>query len=170
MFRDICYAPEYFISPAVIKWWRDNARQWGPVLAGALFGAGWWFWADAVALSPTKIPFDHYLPGLIATLALVMINLIRKDELAEIDPFDDATYCRARVWLFISYVVSFSSIVAAVWVLIAHYSSNPDLSSSEKWPGAAGIFQVSFILGSGLLFFLSRTPGESSSYEGYGTF
>ena len=69
-----------------------------------------------------------------------------------------------------SYIVSFASIVAAVWVMIAHYSSNPELSSAEKWPGAAGIFQVSFILGSGLLFFMSRTPGGSSSYDGYGTF
>jgi hypothetical protein len=40
------------------------------------------------------VPFDQYLPGIIATLALVMINLIRRDELAEVDPFDDATYCR----------------------------------------------------------------------------
>ena len=29
--------------------------------------------------------------------------------------------CRARVWLFLSYIVSFASIVAAVWVMIAHY-------------------------------------------------
>ena len=49
-------------------------------------------------------------------------------------------------------------------------ASNPDLSAAEKWPGAAGIFQVSFILGSGLLFFVSRTPGSSSTYDGYGSF
>ena len=36
----------------------------------------------------------QYLPGIIATLALIMINLIRRDELAELDPFDDASYCR----------------------------------------------------------------------------
>ncbi|GAX76275.1 hypothetical protein CEUSTIGMA_g3719.t1 [Chlamydomonas eustigma] len=165
-----CYSAEYFISPALIQWWNENARRWGPIVSGVLFGAGWWFWADAIALSPHRVPFDQYLPGIIATLALVMINLIRKDELADIDPFDDASYCRARVWLFLSYVVSFASLVAAVWVMIQHYSSNPDFTPAEKWPGAAGIFQVSFILGSALLFFISRTPGNSSSYDGYGAF
>ena len=71
-----------------------QARNWGPIAAGALFGAGWWFWLDACTLAEHKVPFDQYLPGIIATLALVMINLIRRDELAEVDPFDDATYCR----------------------------------------------------------------------------
>ena len=26
--------------------------------------------------------------------------------------------------------------------MVTHYSSNPDLSAAERWPGAAGIFQV----------------------------
>ena len=46
------------------------------------------------------------------------------------------------MWLFVSYIISFSSIIAAVWVMVAHYSSNLDLSPAERWPGAAGIFQV----------------------------
>ncbi len=54
--------------------------------------------------------------------------------------------CRSRLWLFLSYIVSFASIVAAVWVEIAHYAHNPKLSSAEKWPGAAGIFQVRALL------------------------
>lgn len=166
----MCYSAEYFINPAIIRWWNDKGKTWGPLVAGALFGAGWWFWADAVALADQKVPAAHYLPGIIATLALVMINFIRRDELTDVDPFDDASFCRARIWLFVSYVISFSSVVAAVWVMIQSYTLNPDLSSADKWPGAAGIFQVTFILGSGLTFFVSRTPGGSSTYDGYGAF
>ena len=29
--------------------------------------------------------------------------------------------CRSRFWLFLSYVVSFASVVGAVWVLMQHY-------------------------------------------------
>lgn len=29
--------------------------------------------------------------------------------------------CRSRFWLFLSYVVSFGSVVGAVWVLMQHY-------------------------------------------------
>jgi hypothetical protein len=35
----------------------------GPGVAGAVFGAGWWFWVDAVVCSSVKISFLHYLPG-----------------------------------------------------------------------------------------------------------
>ena len=46
-----------------------------PLLPGA-----WWFWVDACAASGTNVPFVQYLPGLIATLALIMINAIRRCE------------------------------------------------------------------------------------------
>ena len=78
-------------------------------------------------------------------------------------------FCRARAWLFVSYVVSFSSVVGAVWVLLGDYALNPDVLN--VWPGVAGLFQVTLILGAALLFFVSRTPADASSnYGGYGGF
>lgn len=35
----------------------------GPGVAGAVFGAGWWFWVDAVVCSSVTVSFLHYLPG-----------------------------------------------------------------------------------------------------------
>ena len=35
----------------------------GPGIAGAVFGAGWWFWVDAVVCSAVAVSFVHYLPG-----------------------------------------------------------------------------------------------------------
>lgn len=78
-----------------------------------------------------------------------------------------------RIWLFLSYIVSFAALVAAVWSMVANYSSKPGLTPAEMWPGTAGILQVSLILASALLFFMSRTSGDgegSSSYDGYGSF
>lgn len=37
-----------------------------------------WFWIDACSASGVKVPFVQYLPGFVATLALVMINAIRR--------------------------------------------------------------------------------------------
>jgi len=101
-----------------------------------------------------------------------MINMIRRDELEQdYDSFDDAGHCRPRFWLFVSYVVSFAAVIGSVWVMIAHYGNKPDLSANDKWPGAAGIFQVVCILGSGLLLFVSRSPSDdASTYGGYGSF
>jgi hypothetical protein len=44
----------------------DLTELWaifGPGVAGAVFGAGWWFWVDAVVCSSVKVSFVHYLPG-----------------------------------------------------------------------------------------------------------
>lgn len=45
---------------------------------------------------------------------------------------------------------------------------NPAMAG-QVWPGVAGVFQVAFILGSGLMFFVSRSPAEGS-YGGYEVF
>ena len=50
-----------------------DVQRWEISAAGA-----WWFWVDACAASHTQVPFVQYLPGLIATLALIMINAIRR--------------------------------------------------------------------------------------------
>lgn len=78
--------------------------------------------------------------------------------------YDEGVFCRARAWLFVSYCVSFGAIVGAVWVLLSDYALNPDVSN--VWPGVAGLFQVTLILGAALLFFVSRTPAEGS-YESF---
>eukprot|EP00199_Chlamydomonas_sp_CCMP681_P003101 CAMPEP_0119107662 /NCGR_PEP_ID=MMETSP1180-20130426/11529_1 /TAXON_ID=3052 ORGANISM="Chlamydomonas cf sp, Strain CCMP681" /NCGR_SAMPLE_ID=MMETSP1180 /ASSEMBLY_ACC=CAM_ASM_000741 /LENGTH=179 /DNA_ID=CAMNT_0007093181 /DNA_START=11 /DNA_END=550 /DNA_ORIENTATION=- len=166
------WTADYFCSPATLDLLRQQASRHGVLLAGAVFAAGWWCWVDACVLAtPHTIPFQQYLPGILATLCICMINVIRREELQESDPFDDAGFCRPRAWLFLSYCMSFGSIVGAVWVMIEHYANNEELTSAaEKWPGVAGIFQVVLVLASGLLLFVSRAPSEDAADMGYGSF
>ena len=84
------------------------------------------------------------------------------------DSFDDGVYCRSRSWLFLAYLVSFGSIMAAVAVLLKDYALNEQVDG--VWPGVAGLFQVTLILGSGLLLFVSRTPTEGGGSASYGGF
>ena len=57
------------------------------MLAGALFGAGWWVLVDAIAYSKSVLsenfPWTYVLPGIAATLALVCMNLVSREELVE---------------------------------------------------------------------------------------
>lgn len=73
----------------------------GPGLAGAVFGAGWWIWVDAVVCSSVKISFLHYLPGIFASFAALMFNCVRRDELHDYSPYDDEA-CRYYYPLFMS--------------------------------------------------------------------
>ena len=77
-----------------------------------------------------------------------------REELETYDAFDEGVFCRSRFWLFISYVVSFASVIAAVWVLLQGYALN-DVPS--VWPGAAGVFQVSTQLPYAAKFHRTRT-------------
>ena len=60
---------------------------------GALFGAAWWCIVDAIAYSKAVLsegfPWTYVLPGVAATLALIFMNLISRDELAEMS--DDSS-------------------------------------------------------------------------------
>ena len=84
------------------------------------------------------------------------------------DSFDEGVYCRSRSWLFLAYIVSFGSIMASVAVLMKDYALNDAVT--VVWPGVAGLFQVTLILASGLLLFVSRTSAEGSSSTTYGAF
>ncbi len=92
-----------------------------------------------------------------------------RDELQEYDAFDEGVFFRSRFWLLMSYIVSVAAIGGSVTVLLKDYAL--DASVSTTWPGVAGICQVTLILGSALLFFVSRIPGDSDgSYSAYSSF
>lgn len=85
----MCQAISLLIPPYVIQFWEEKvgaeglstgaghsgcraattqlvlpllllqAKSYGPIASGALFGAGWWFWVDAVVCTTHKIPFDQ---------------------------------------------------------------------------------------------------------------
>jgi Uncharacterised protein family (UPF0220) len=73
-------------------------------------------------------------------------NHARREELETYDAFDEGVFCRSRSWLFISYVVSFASVIAAVWVLLQGYALG---NVPSVWPGAAGVLQVRVLTPSG---------------------
>lgn len=49
--------------------------------------AGWWCWLDAVIYQKAVVgegfPFKYSLPGIVATLALILMNLLSRDQLNE---------------------------------------------------------------------------------------
>ncbi len=50
------------------------------------FGTAWAFWIDALVYTKTVLhesyPFTYNLPGIVATLALLMMNLVSRDDLS----------------------------------------------------------------------------------------
>ncbi|XP_038716900.1 uncharacterized protein LOC120010239 isoform X2 [Tripterygium wilfordii] len=74
----------------------DLSEVWaifGPAVAGAVFGAGWWFWIDAVVCSSVTVSFVHYLPGIFASIAAVMFNCVRKEDI-DYSPYDEGEWSK----------------------------------------------------------------------------
>lgn len=75
------------------EWFGSVARKWGPVLAGGLFGAAWWIWADALVYErvahSASPPFKYNWPGILSTLALILINVISRDDMLDISESGD---------------------------------------------------------------------------------
>ncbi len=122
-------------------------------------------WIDAIATADDTVPGDRCVPGVIATVALIMINMVPRSKIMDGDgSYDDGSLTRARVWLLLSYVIAFASLVAAVWILIVHYENNADITGFQVWPGVAGVIQTVLINVSGLCWWSLRPSGESAYY------
>eukprot|EP00884_Botryococcus_braunii_P009739 jgi/Botrbrau1/18767/Bobra.0386s0087.2 len=144
----------------------DKARQNAPVLAGALFGAGWWCWLDAFVVSSQQhqsFPLTYHIPGWVATLSLICMNLVSRDDLNNMGGYlgsgDEGAETRAKIWLLISYFMAFGSVAGSVAVLVqcVQAKNNVDV-------GVGALLQCGFILTAALLFWAFRTEEDS----GYG--
>lgn len=82
------------------------------------FFLGWWFIIDASTAHGGGVNFAHHICGILATFSLIMINMVDVSG----DSFEGGYENRVRVWLFVGFVMGFSSIIAATWIMVADFS------------------------------------------------
>jgi hypothetical protein len=62
----------------------ETIRPYGMLLAGGLFGAGWWAWCDVLLRSSlvlhTKVSPLYCIPGIVATVAVILMAVISKED------------------------------------------------------------------------------------------
>merc|ERR1712098_417224 len=126
--------------------------------AGALFGVGWWLLigtsiANRNSNDPVPPAFVHYLPGIFASIALVMINMVSWSALND-NVLDGGSTAKARAWLFAWLTVLFACAIAGYWVAF----DNGDWFGENKknFPGVALILNVSLITVAALLYRFAR--------------
>ncbi|KMZ63667.1 putative Transmembrane protein 50a [Zostera marina] len=129
----------------------ESLAMYGPGIAGAVFGAGWWFWTDAVICSTAAVSFLHYLPGLFASLAALMFNCVKRNDL-DYYSYEESEW-RPKLWLFFAYVSSFVSLASSVGLLVQDAVTDDGPST---WTGIAGVLQCVFVLISGLIYWISN--------------
>ncbi|KAK8721891.1 hypothetical protein OTU49_012624 [Cherax quadricarinatus] len=145
--------------PAICENWDAGERRnfMAAVTSGAMFALGWWFVIDAAARYPSTTDFNHayHVCGVIATLALLMVNTVSNGQVRG-DMYTDGCIgpYGARIWLFLGLMLSFGSLIAACWILFGGYVIP---KSQIQWPGVAIFLQNMFIFFSSIIYKIGRS-------------
>lgn len=82
----------FYCADLCFSWWEysssflPNRPQVTGYLSGFLFALGWWFFIDGLAYTSSHftdkmnpIAFEDWVPGIVSTLALVVVNIIDRE-------------------------------------------------------------------------------------------
>ena len=137
----------------------------GSCVAGLLFGTAWLLWVDGVAFAAAEygeaVNGAYWVPGILQTIGLFMVNLINWSLLTDDSMMDDGGVAgKVKAWVFVSFVFCFSGLIGSVWIFVQEMQH----PSWEAGGGAVDtavrcLLQNLFLFGSCLLFRAVRTGG-----------
>ena len=113
---------EWITDPDLLE---STLRKWGPVISGGLFSSAWWSWANAIVSQKgveghPDAPAKYVWPTVLSCIALLLINMLSRDQLREIvSSGDEESSNRARLWLLFSFLLAFAAVGGSISVLVA---------------------------------------------------
>lgn len=77
------------------------------------------------------------IPGVLQTIALVMVNVLNWGMLSDDAAFDtDNSAAMAKCWVFFAFLVAFSGVIGAVWIMVEE--NNASSGKGAMWASVAG--------------------------------
>ncbi|XP_012264310.1 transmembrane protein 50A [Athalia rosae] len=141
-------------------WFGAGEKRNGLVsmLAGTLFFMGWWFIIDATAKYPDSVQNAYHVCGVFGTVSLLMVNTVTNAQIRG-DAYDGGCLGArgARMWLFFGFVMGFSAVIAACWILFSDFITNGAL---HYWPGVGLFLQNVFIFLGSLTYKFGRSEDQ----------
>ncbi|XP_035905907.1 transmembrane protein 50A [Anopheles stephensi] len=136
------------------------------LVASLLFFSGWWIIIDTASTYPESFNFSYYICGILATISFIIVNAISNDLLHSSGAYTNGILNAgtAKLFLFAGFVLGFTSIIAAIWIMIAEFAVNE--SRTDKYPGYALLIQNIFIFLSTLIYKFGP-PSENEYFNEY---
>ena len=129
-------------------------------LAGVLLATGWLLFADGCATVNRdygfQVPGSWYLPGILQTLSLFMINVVNWESVS--DPDFEAKN-QIRSWVFTAFVFAFSGIIASSWILITESLDDDSIAKQPAWKA----FEQNLLIFLGSLAFRAARVTDGSN-------
>jgi len=146
-----------------------------PLISGMVFGIGWWLFISAhivqsadhggVVWDPVVYAY-YYIPGIVASVALVMTNIVDVKSLngnsfaAFASPGVSA---RVRAWLFLSFGLHFGAMIAGIWIMAAVFLP-PGGGVQHPWPGISMMLQTVAIFIASMILLWTKS-GDGNEYD-----
>lgn len=151
----------------MVKAW---AKDVGCVVSGLIFGVAWWIMIDAQVISSLRkeqppIIGWYWVPGILSTLGFIMMNIV---DLSSMNPYswwyDENVSGKVRAWLFFAFIIHFSNIGGAMYIMIDRFL--PPHNLGDPWPGIAICLQNFLLFFAGLLMLWVGTErAKGDDYE-----
>jgi len=129
----------------------------GAVAGGILFATGWLLFIDGVAFANDEFGYSTsgalWIPGVLQTLALLMVNAVSWGSMSE-GGFDDSLANKVKAWVFVSFVFAFSGLIATTYITIRE--ANSPSAVGAIGPATRGLLQNILIFLGSLAFRAGR--------------
>ncbi|TDL25329.1 UPF0220-domain-containing protein [Rickenella mellea] len=151
-----------------------HRRTVGVYVAGGLFALAHWIFLDAAILSshwkpppdapydsaPVHVHFVDWIPGILSTLGMLIVNLIDKDRIKGEDYGDSRAVWRARLFLFIGFAFMAGGLAGSVTVLVIKYIVK-NYPEEFTYYGYANVSQnVALMLSAVILWIAQSGPSD----------
>ncbi|GAX83269.1 hypothetical protein CEUSTIGMA_g10695.t1 [Chlamydomonas eustigma] len=145
----------------------EVCKPYSSFVGGLVFGAGWWIFGDALCYRTAMLQLSlnplWLLPGLVASIAIAIMNTVSKDDISSDTYGDEAATCRSRLILMFSYFMCMAAVCGGVAILLVEQSK---VDHRDLWIGASTIIQVCLISAAGLVSWVFQTS-EAEGSGGY---
>ncbi|KAJ3074952.1 hypothetical protein HDU98_009727 [Podochytrium sp. JEL0797] len=145
-------------------------------VSGFLFAMAWWLFIDGLVFASThnsdEMPaakFEDWVPGILSTLSLIIVNLIDKDSLGA-DDFSysgDNVACKARACAFIGITMAMGALGGSFAILALKYLI-PGLGGEDIYLGVMIALQNILIFVGSMTLWFGRNSGQDGYGESYG--
>jgi len=143
--------------------WEEQRNNISAVGSGFLFSLGVWLYIDTAAYyTPSGGWNNAYIIVTIASIvAMFMVNSISNSQIhgGSYDYEGILGTRGARLWLMLAFILSFSSLVAALWLMFADYVF--ETGDGPKWPGVALFLNNFLIFCASLVYKFGRAEGSA---------
>lgn len=120
------------------------------LISSTFFWTGWWIMLGLMAEYWEELNGHYILPGVFATLALVMINIVPAEHLSNSTYKSGCEDLMLKIWLFVGFMAAFGTLIGAAYILFNDYILN--IYAIKKWPGYGVFLHTLFIFISNVVF------------------